>query len=83
MIEEPLRMRNLFGHRLLMKLGQMGLNGSIGIEQRCHRPNLKLHTMKQEENQEGEAATHRKTTLTSPFFQFSFGPQMTVYFLFI
>ena len=72
-------MKNLFGRRLLMKLGEMGLNGLIGIEQRCHilnlKLNLKLHMMKQEENQEGEVADERKT-LTSPFLQ------ETVYFLF-
>ena len=47
MIEEHLGMRNLFGRRLLMKLGRMGLNGSIGIGERCHIPILKLHMMKQ------------------------------------
>ena len=75
-------MRNLFGRRLLMKLGQMGLNGSIGIgiEQRCHIPNLKLHMMKQKENQEGEVADERKT-LTSPFLQFSSGPQESLFFI--
>ena len=66
-------MKNLFGRRLLMKLGEMGLNGLIGIEQRYHILNLKLHMMKQEENQ--EVADERKT-LTSPFLQ------ETVYFLF-
>ena len=74
-------MRNLFGRRLLMKLGQMGLNGSISIEQRCHIPNLKLHVMKQKENQEGEAAAQRKT-LTSPFF-FSFLVVLKLQFIFI
>ena len=34
-------MKNLFGHRLLMKLGEMGMNGLIGIEQICRILNLK------------------------------------------
>ena len=73
-------MKNLFGRRLLMKLGEMGLNGLIGIEQRYHILNLKLHMMKQEENQEGEVADERKT-LTSPFLQFSSGPQESLFFI--
>ena len=63
MIEEHLGMRDLFGRRLLMMLGRMGLNGSLGIGESCHIPNLKLHMMKQKgkENQGGDVAAQRNS----------------------
>ena len=38
-------MKNFFGHRLLMKLGEMGMNGLISSEQSRCILNLKLRIL--------------------------------------